>query len=171
VSGLYLSGGKERRSGMIDVVSGVMIRDGRVFLTQRRADQSYPMSWESPGGKVEGGEDFREALLRELEEELDTWAETPGDRQYPIQGSLFIVSEEPFFVVEFATGDVDGCSDALTVHFYLVSLHARNWPVGAEGQGSGWFTIAGTRNLQMLPGNEQARSIIEREIVREGARK
>jgi 8-oxo-dGTP diphosphatase len=37
------------------VVAGLVIADGRVLVTQRRADQSLPLKWEFPGGKVEPG--------------------------------------------------------------------------------------------------------------------
>jgi 8-oxo-dGTP diphosphatase len=156
---------------MIEVVSGVMIRDGRVFLTQQSADKSYPMLWGNPGGKVEGGEGPRAALLRELEEELSTWADPSKAPPDPVPESFFTVAEEPFFATSFSRGEVDGCDDAVTVSFYLVDLFEGVWVVGAEGQGSGWFSIAGMRYLQMLPGNEQARSLVEREIVRDGAKK
>lgn len=45
-------------------------RRGRILLSQRRADQSFGLCWEFPGGKVESGEDPRAALVREIREEL-----------------------------------------------------------------------------------------------------
>ena len=53
------------------VVAGLIVRDGRVLISQRRADQSLPLQWEFPGGKVEPGEAPVAALARELREELD----------------------------------------------------------------------------------------------------
>jgi 8-oxo-dGTP diphosphatase len=53
------------------VVAALIERRGRVLLAQRRADQSFALSWEFPGGKVELGEDPRDALVREIREELD----------------------------------------------------------------------------------------------------
>jgi 8-oxo-dGTP diphosphatase len=53
------------------VVAGLMRDgDGRVLVTQRRADQSLPLQWELPGGKVEPGEAPVAALARELREEI-----------------------------------------------------------------------------------------------------
>jgi 8-oxo-dGTP diphosphatase len=52
------------------VAAGVLIDGERVLLSQRRADTHLAGMWEFPGGKVESGEDPREALRRELEEEL-----------------------------------------------------------------------------------------------------
>ena len=49
-----------------------LVRDGqgRVLLSQRRADQSLPLCWEFPGGKIEPGEAPEAALAREVREEL-----------------------------------------------------------------------------------------------------
>ena len=53
----------------IKVVAAV-IRDGdKVFATERGYGEFKDM-WEFPGGKVERGEDEREALCREIKEEL-----------------------------------------------------------------------------------------------------
>jgi len=53
------------------VVAGLIIgEDGRILITQRRADQALPLQWEFPGGKVEPGEAPTAALERELREEL-----------------------------------------------------------------------------------------------------
>lgn len=55
----------------INVVAAVMIRDGRVFATQRGYGE-WKDWWEFPGGKVEPGEDPKDALRREIREELAT---------------------------------------------------------------------------------------------------
>jgi 8-oxo-dGTP diphosphatase len=52
------------------VAAAVLVRDDRVLLTQRKAGTHLAGAWEFPGGKVEEGEDPRDALVRELEEEL-----------------------------------------------------------------------------------------------------
>lgn len=52
------------------VAAGVVIEDGRVLLAQRKPGAHLAGAWELPGGKVEEGEDPREALRRELAEEL-----------------------------------------------------------------------------------------------------
>jgi len=52
------------------VVAGLCVRDDRVLITQRRADQPLPLQWEFPGGKIEPGEAPEIALARELREEL-----------------------------------------------------------------------------------------------------
>jgi 8-oxo-dGTP diphosphatase len=52
------------------VVAGLCVRDGKVLITQRRADQALPLQWEFPGGKIEAGESPEVALARELREEI-----------------------------------------------------------------------------------------------------
>jgi len=47
-----------------------MVEGGRVLLTQRKAGTHLEGAWEFPGGKVESGEDPRDALKRELREEI-----------------------------------------------------------------------------------------------------
>jgi 8-oxo-dGTP diphosphatase len=54
----------------IVVSAAVLIEDGRVLLTRRKAGTHLAGAWEFPGGKVEPGEDPRDGLARELREEL-----------------------------------------------------------------------------------------------------
>ncbi|WP_132991843.1 (deoxy)nucleoside triphosphate pyrophosphohydrolase [Gordonia zhaorongruii] len=53
------------------VVAGALHRAGRLLLAQRSYPPELDGLWELPGGKVESGETPREALARELCEELN----------------------------------------------------------------------------------------------------
>jgi 8-oxo-dGTP diphosphatase len=52
------------------VVAGVLVKNGDILICQRTRHQTMPLKWEFPGGKIEPGEQPRDALRRELEEEL-----------------------------------------------------------------------------------------------------
>lgn len=59
---------------MVEVVAAVIEREvpgGKLILIgQRKPGGRHALKWEFPGGKVEPGESLREALARELREEL-----------------------------------------------------------------------------------------------------
>jgi 8-oxo-dGTP diphosphatase len=56
---------------MRTVVAAVIERsDRRLLIGQRRRDDTSPLKWEFPGGKVRDGEAPEAALARELQEEL-----------------------------------------------------------------------------------------------------
>lgn len=52
------------------MVAAVIMKEGRVFATQRGYGE-FKDGWEFPGGKVEAGESPEEALRREIREELE----------------------------------------------------------------------------------------------------
>ena len=62
---------------IVHVAAAVITRpDGSFLLGQRASDTFYPGYWEFPGGKVEPGETPRDALIRELDEELGMQVDT-----------------------------------------------------------------------------------------------
>lgn len=62
---------------IVHVAAAIITRpDGSFLLGQRAPDTFYPGYWEFPGGKVEAGETPRDALIRELDEELGIRVET-----------------------------------------------------------------------------------------------
>lgn len=82
------------------VVAALIVQDGKLLVCQRTRHQTMPLKWEFPGGKIEEGEQPRDALRRELDEELGISA-TIGDElariqhEYPNGGMV----ELRFFVV------------------------------------------------------------------------
>ena len=55
----------------IRVAAAVIRKNNRIFATQRGYGE-FKDGWEFPGGKIEPGETPRQALAREIREELDT---------------------------------------------------------------------------------------------------
>jgi 8-oxo-dGTP diphosphatase len=59
---------------VVEVAAAILLRDGphgeEFLLAQRPEGKVYSGYWEFPGGKVEPGETLRQALVRELQEEL-----------------------------------------------------------------------------------------------------
>ena len=62
---------------VVKVVAAVIAEEGRIFATQRGYGE-FKDGWEFPGGKIEEGETPKQALVREIQEELDTEVEV-GD--------------------------------------------------------------------------------------------
>ncbi|MDR2274902.1 MAG: (deoxy)nucleoside triphosphate pyrophosphohydrolase [Sphingobacterium sp.] len=53
------------------VVCGLIFYNDEVLICRRKPEKSLGGYWEFPGGKVEDGENYFEALEREIKEELD----------------------------------------------------------------------------------------------------
>jgi 8-oxo-dGTP diphosphatase len=90
------------------VVAGLIVKEGKLLVCQRTRHQTMPLKWEFPGGKIEEREQPRDALRRELEEELGILA-TIGDEvariqhEYPNGGMV----ELRFFVVRAYAGELE----------------------------------------------------------------
>ncbi len=90
------------------VVAGLITEKDKLLVCQRTRHQTMPLKWEFPGGKIEEGEQPRDALRRELEEELGIIAEI-GDEvariqhEYPNGGMV----ELRFFVVRNYLGEIE----------------------------------------------------------------
>lgn len=55
---------------MTRVAVGVLQKDGKILVCQRKKGSRYGLKWEFPGGKLESGETILDCLKRELSEEL-----------------------------------------------------------------------------------------------------
>lgn len=56
---------------MIEVVAGVIYKDNKFLIAQRNLKKAQGGLWEFPGGKVEKGESYENALTREIKEEFN----------------------------------------------------------------------------------------------------
>jgi 8-oxo-dGTP diphosphatase len=90
------------------VVAGLIVQNGKLLVCQRTRHQTMPLKWEFPGGKIEEREQPRDALRRELEEELGIEAAV-GDEvvriqhEYPNGGMV----ELRFFIVRAFKGEIE----------------------------------------------------------------
>jgi 8-oxo-dGTP diphosphatase len=93
---------------MKQVVAALILKNGEVLVCQRTRHQSMPLKWEFPGGKIEDGEQPRDALRRELEEELGIDAHIGEEvarirHDYKNGGAV----ELRFYVVNEYTGEME----------------------------------------------------------------
>jgi 8-oxo-dGTP diphosphatase len=90
------------------VVAALIQKNGKLLVCQRTRHQTMPLKWEFPGGKIEEKEQPRDALRRELEEELGILASV-GDEiarfrhEYPNHSMV----ELRFFLVREYQGDIE----------------------------------------------------------------
>ncbi|MGO1590335.1 MAG: (deoxy)nucleoside triphosphate pyrophosphohydrolase [Ancrocorticia sp.] len=128
----------------IDVVGAVITDQSNVFCARRSEKMSLPGKWEFPGGKIEQGETPRQALQRELEEELLIEVEI-GDE----------VTTTEF---EYDFGSV-----SLTT-FYC---HMREVePLVTEHAEIRWVPAAELRTLDWAPADQPAVEIVQRDLMR-----
>ena len=115
----------------IEVVAAVIVRDGYVFATRRGYGQ-WQGWWEFPGGKIEPGEGSREALVREIREELDAEIEV---------GELLETVEWDY--PEFH----------LTMHCYRCVLVSESVRLN-EHEASAWLSYETLDSVKWLPADE-----------------
>ena len=119
-------------SSPLDVVAGILIEEGRVLLAQRTVDQSFPLCWEFPGGKVEAGEHPEVALAREFEEEMG-----------------FAIRATDLYA-EVSTGNPTG--RAVHVRFYLVE-RVSGTPHPVEVAAVEWVELNDLGRWNVIPTN------------------
>ena len=93
---------------MKQVVAALILQNDEFLIGQRTKHQPMPLKWEFPGGKIEEGEQPRDALKRELEEELGIVA-TIGDEvarfRHEYKGGNAV--ELRFYAVLEYTGEIE----------------------------------------------------------------
>jgi 8-oxo-dGTP diphosphatase len=90
------------------VAALILNHEGKILVCQRTRHQVMPMKWEFPGGKIEQGEQPRDALRRELEEELGILAkigEEVARIQHVYKGGGSV--ELRFYVVHEYQGEIE----------------------------------------------------------------
>ncbi len=70
---------------MIQIVLGLLERDGQILLVGYHTAPGQPEQWTTPGGLVEPGEDLVSALVREVQEEAGLAVAAVSHLAYAVQ--------------------------------------------------------------------------------------
>lgn len=123
----------------IEVVAAIIIRDGKLFATQRGYGE-WKDWWEFPGGKIEPEESQEDALKREIREELATEIEV---------GTLL------------STVEYDYPKFHLTMHCYLCTIISGELSL-LEHEDARWLTTNELDSVKWLPADKD---VIEKLIT------
>ena len=115
----------------IEVVAAIIIRDGKLFATQRGYGE-WKDWWEFPGGKIEPEESQEDALKREIREELATEIEV---------GTLL------------STVEYDYPKFHLTMHCYLCTIISGELSL-LEHEDARWLTTDELDSVKWLPADK-----------------
>lgn len=123
-------------------VAAAVLRDagGRILLARRTAGRDLAGAWEFPGGKVEPGESPREALDRELHEEL----------------GIRVLDAVPLVAVPYAYPDKRILLDVYTVDAY------EGTPRGRERQALAWSPLEKLHGYPMPPADRPVVAVLTR---------
>ena len=125
----------------IEVVAAVIRRENRIFATQRGYGD-FKDWWEFPGGKIEPGERPREALVREIREELDAVVEV---------GGLLKTVEYDYPVFH------------LTLHCFWCTLVGEALHLN-EHEAARWLSAGELGDVRWLPADEELMPLIAAEL-------
>ena len=126
----------------IEVVAAIIRKGDRVFATQRGYGE-WKDWWEFPGGKMEAGETPKEALVREIKEELDADISI---------GRLLDTIEWDYPTFH------------LTMHCYMCSLRNDALHLN-EHEAARWLGADDLSIVNWLPADNQLLPLIERELL------
>ena len=120
---------RKLRLEKIEAVAAVMEKDGRILIQKRPAGGLLADLWEFPGGKVERGESFVQAVRREIREELGV--EIEGVRRLTTVQHAYTR-----FLV--------------TLHVYTCKIRDPNFKMGPRRR---WVTLSSIRKYPLPSGS------------------
>lgn len=117
----------------LHIAAGIIINPEltKIFITQRIAQSKSEGLWEFAGGKVEPGESARDAVIRELDEEV----------------GIEVVELELLMSFEHDYPD-----KALSFDFFLINAF-KGEPFGKEGQPGMWVEFSKLNDFDFLEAN------------------
>jgi len=126
------------KTAIVPVTAGIIIKDKKVLVVQRKPASSRGLLWEFPGGKIEEGEAPRQCLKREINEELGIEVDV-GER---------------FEIVYHQYEDM-----RILLLSYLCQL-VRGDPLAMDCHMFKWITVKGLRDLPMTEADIPLRNAI-----------
>ena len=121
-----------------NVVAAIIKKEDYYFIAQRNKNKYMGLKWEFPGGKVETGETFEEALGREIKEELN------------IKINIFNkIAEENF----------NDHSINVIIHYYLCSMENELIELLEHNQ-SAWVKKNEFYKYSFVPGDDKILSLL-----------
>lgn len=118
---------------MREVGTGIIVRDGKIFIAQRPEGKSLAGLWEFPGGKIEAGETIEQCLQREIKEELGVDS-VVGEH---IMDTIYHYPDNDFKLMVFFVKILDTAKIVLNVH-----------------QNSAWVTVDEMKNFHFPPADD-----------------
>lgn len=95
----------------IHVVGAVILENGKILCAQRGPSKSLAFKWEFPGGKIEVSESPQQALMREINEEMQCEIEIGEQIDHTIYEYDFGIVHLTTFLCKLKEGE-----PALTEH-------------------------------------------------------
>jgi 8-oxo-dGTP diphosphatase len=126
----------------IEVVAAVIYKEGEIFTTQRGYGE-FEGLWEFPGGKIEAGEDAKDALVREIQEEL---------------GVLVKVNDL------ICTTEYDYPTFHLTMHCFLCNIASGEIEL-REHKSACWLTKDKFNDVEWLPADLEVIEKIKKQFI------
>ena len=126
------------------ISAGIIIKNNRVLICQRKKNSYYGLKWEFPGGKVEKNESIKEALIRELEEELG------------IEASI----DYKFYTKQHQNYD----GQKFEIHFYIITKYKKR-EKNIQFENIKWIDFSELNKYDFLEADREVISLLNRKYM------